>query len=90
MIEQEDMVLNDVSSSSSTHLPSAASTASHSGISASLYHSARASEPADSVKAELKADDFNGADTTQRVLDTAGFTHSHLVQKVYNNSTRAH
>ena len=88
VIEAEDMVLNDMSSA--TQLPSASHAASHSGLSASLYHSARASEPADSVKAELKADDFNGADTTQRVLDTAGFTHSHLVERVYNNSTRAH
>ena len=92
VIEQEDLVLNDVSSSSSSsasssQLPSASSSAS--GLSASHYHRARASEPSESVKAALNEDDFNGADVTQRVLDTAGFTHSHLVQRVYNNSNRA-
>lgn len=91
VMEAEDLVLNDVSSHHTTHLPSASASAaaSHSGISPTLYHISRAAEPADSVKAELKADDFNGADTTQRVLDTAGFTHSHLLQRVYDKSSRA-
>ena len=94
VIEQEDLVLNDVQSTpSTTRLPSASHHShshSHSAsdVPASVYHTARAAEPADSVKAELRADDFNGADTTQRVLDTAGFTHSHMVEKVYNNTSR--
>ena len=97
VMEAEDMVLNDHSSSSSSssshYSPSSSSShssaASTSGVSASLFRSARAAEPADSVKAELRADDFNGADTTQRVLDTAGFTHSHLMQRVYDKSSTA-
>jgi len=81
-LEQEDLVLAD--SSSHSNGVSHSSSSSSSSLSAppsiaSLHDTARASEPSDSVKEKLRADDFNGTDCTQDVLNTAGYTQQHIV-----------